>query len=115
MLSCVCRGYRWYDAQGTKPQWVFGHGLSYSKFTYSGLQVVGTLTPSADAVVYATVCNAAAGPAGSEIAQLYLGYPAAANERECVPLVTPRYIYVPIECVCLVSPECALRRAFVCC
>jgi beta-glucosidase len=29
--------------------------------------------------IYATVCNTA-GPAGSEVAQLYVGYPAAANE-----------------------------------
>jgi hypothetical protein len=27
-------GYRWYDSQGNKPQWVFGHGLSFSTFTY---------------------------------------------------------------------------------
>ena len=29
--------------------------------------------------IYATVCNTA-GPAGAEVAQLYLGFPAAANE-----------------------------------
>ena len=72
-------GYRWYDAQGTSPQWAFGHGLSYSTFAYSGLAVAGAVSPSATANVYATVCNAA-GPAGAEVAQLYVGYPAAANE-----------------------------------
>jgi beta-glucosidase len=77
--SILLAGYRWYDAQGTKPQWVFGHGLSYSTFTYSNLNVMGPLTPSVGAIVYAEVCNTA-GPAGSEIAQLYLGFPAAANE-----------------------------------
>jgi beta-glucosidase len=71
-------GYKWYDAQGTKPQWVFGHGLSYSAFTYSGLAVSGAVSASAGAVVYATVCNSAAGPTGAEVAQLYLGFPAAA-------------------------------------
>ena len=78
-LCIPLAGYRWYDAQGTKPQWVFGHGLSYSTFTYSNLNVMGPLTPSVGAIVYAEVCNTA-GPAGSEIAQLYLGFPAAANE-----------------------------------
>ena len=72
-------GYRWYDQQNIKPQWSFGHGLSYSSFTYSNLAVAGTVSPTQSATVYATICNTA-GPAGSEIAQLYLGYPAAANE-----------------------------------
>jgi hypothetical protein len=71
-------GYRWYDAQNIAPAFPFGHGLSYSSFTYSGLAVSGTVTPSAGATVYATVCNTA-GPAGKEVAQLYIGYPAAAN------------------------------------
>jgi len=72
-------GYRWYDSQGTKPQWVFGHGLSFSTFTYSNLNVMGPLTPTVSAIVYAEICNTA-GPAGNEVAQLYLGFPAAANE-----------------------------------
>ena len=72
-------GYRWYDAQGTKPQWPFGHGLSYSTFAYSPLAAVGAVSPSANVTLYTTVCNVA-GPAGAEVAQLYVGYPAAANE-----------------------------------
>jgi beta-glucosidase len=72
-------GYRWYDAQGTTPQWSFGHGLSYSTFAYSSLAVAGAVSPTASATVYATVCNTA-GPSGAEVAQLYIGYPAAANE-----------------------------------
>ena len=37
------------------------------------------MSASSSATVYATVCNTA-GPAGAEVAQLYLGFPAAANE-----------------------------------
>ena len=33
----IFAGYRWYDQQGIDPLFPFGHGLSYSKFEYSGL------------------------------------------------------------------------------
>jgi beta-glucosidase len=36
-----------------------------------------TLTPTTPTSVFAMVCNTA-GPAGAEVAQLYIGYPAAA-------------------------------------
>src|SRR5205823_4973055 len=32
-------GYRWFDAKGIQPLFPFGHGLSYTSFTYSGLSV----------------------------------------------------------------------------
>jgi beta-glucosidase len=32
-------GYKWFDARGLKPLFAFGHGLSYSKFAYSNLEV----------------------------------------------------------------------------
>ncbi len=72
-------GYRWYDAQGTSPQWAFGHGLSYATFAFSNLAVAGTVSPTATATVYASVCNTA-GPAAAEVAQLYIGYPAGTGE-----------------------------------
>jgi beta-glucosidase len=31
-------GYKWYDLKGYKPLFAFGHGLSYTGFTLSGLQ-----------------------------------------------------------------------------
>ena len=41
-------GYRWFTRQGLKPQFPFGHGLSYTRFAYDGLTVTGgrTLTVS---------------------------------------------------------------------
>ncbi|HEX8403961.1 MAG TPA: glycoside hydrolase family 3 C-terminal domain-containing protein [Duganella sp.] len=30
-------GYKWYDLKGLKPLFPFGHGLSYTQFSYSGL------------------------------------------------------------------------------
>ncbi|KAH8653738.1 glycoside hydrolase superfamily [Xylariales sp. PMI_506] len=33
-------GYRWYLRNGTEPQWWFGHGLSYTSFDISELEIV---------------------------------------------------------------------------
>ena len=58
-------GYRWYDKEGVKPLYAFGHGLSYTDFSYSGLSVK-------DQNVTFTVTNTGS-VAGTEIAQVYLG------------------------------------------
>ena len=78
-------GYKHYDAHHLPVQWPFGHGLSYSTFVYSALSIAGGVLPGPPSLsgpsanVYATVCNTA-GPTGAEVAQLYVGYPAAAAE-----------------------------------
>ena len=61
----IFSGYRWYDKEGVKPLYAFGHGLSYTTFSYSDLTVSGT-------DVTFTVTNTGAVP-GTEIAQVYLG------------------------------------------
>src|SRR6202007_214856 len=33
-------GYRWFDKKNIEPLFAFGHGLSYTTFTYSGLKVM---------------------------------------------------------------------------
>lgn len=52
---------------------------SFSTFNFSSLVIAGTVSSTTNTTVSATVCNIA-GPAGAEVAQLYLGYPAAAHE-----------------------------------
>jgi beta-glucosidase len=72
-------GYRWYDALRRAVRYPFGHGLSYTTFTYTDLDV------AADAVagavrVSCTVTNTGA-VAGREVVQLYVGDPEAAVRR----------------------------------
>ena len=58
-------GYRGYEQLGLKPQYAFGHGLSYTTFVYSNLRV----TPKS---VVVTVRNSGS-VAGSEVVQVYAG------------------------------------------
>ncbi|TKA03116.1 glycoside hydrolase family 3 C-terminal domain-containing protein [Actinacidiphila oryziradicis] len=71
-------GYRWYDANNITPLYPFGFGLSYTTFSFSGIQV-GALDASGNATVSATVTNTGS-RAGAEIAQLYVADPASTGE-----------------------------------
>jgi beta-glucosidase len=70
-------GYRWYDAKEIEPLFPFGFGLSYTTFTYSGLNVtVDGLEAGRAARVRFSVRNSGQ-TAGTEIAQLYIHDPDA--------------------------------------
>jgi len=68
-------GYKWYDAEGKTPLFAFGHGLSYTTFAYSGLEVAAGASPA----VTFTVRNTGA-RAGAETAEVYVTLPSAAGE-----------------------------------
>jgi beta-glucosidase len=74
-------GYRWWQSQGLKPAFPFGHGLSYTTFQYSGLSIYpGSCSGNGCVVnVTFTVINSG-GVAGREVPQLYVGFPASAGE-----------------------------------
>ncbi len=61
-------GYKWYDLKGFRPEFAFGHGLSYSRFVLAGLRprLVGSRLS-----VRFTVRNASA-LAGQVTAQVYV-------------------------------------------
>ncbi len=65
-------GYKWFQAEDKQPLFPFGFGLSYTTFSYSGLKA------GIDSVTF-TVRNTGK-RAGAEVAQVYAGLPAAANE-----------------------------------
>ena len=65
-------GYRWFDAAQVEPAFPFGHGLSYSSFSYSALAISGQVGPASNASISLSVSNSAGSPAGSETVQLYV-------------------------------------------
>jgi len=70
-------GYRWFDRQKIDPLFPFGFGLSYTSFSYSGLNT----SPASDGGVDVSVKLQNAGSmAGAEVAQVYLEKPAHAQE-----------------------------------
>ena len=71
-------GYRWYDSRGLTPLFPFGYGLSYTKFSFSNLQV-GTLPAGGAATISATVTNTGAS-AGADVVQLYVTDPPASGQ-----------------------------------
>ncbi len=60
-------GYRWYAQKNLKPLYAFGHGLSYTSFSYSDLKVSGGATVLASFTVTNT------GPRdGTDVPRAYL-------------------------------------------
>jgi beta-glucosidase len=60
-------GYRWYAQKNHKPLYAFGHGLSYTTFSYSDLKITGGETIAATF----TITNTGK-IAGADVPQLYL-------------------------------------------
>src|SRR5262245_59653845 len=60
-------GYRWFAQKNEKPLYPFGHGLSYTSFSYSGFSVTGGKTVTAKFTVTNTGQRA-----GADVPQVYL-------------------------------------------
>ncbi|HUZ43188.1 MAG TPA: glycoside hydrolase family 3 C-terminal domain-containing protein [Acidimicrobiales bacterium] len=71
-------GYRHYLRHSVEPQFWFGHGLSYTTFSYG--PVAASLTDEGGIRATVPVTNTG-GRAGAEVAQLYLARPGSAVER----------------------------------
>jgi beta-glucosidase len=71
-------GYRWYQSAGITPLFSFGYGLSYTTFSFSN-EKVGAFNADGNATVTATITNTGS-KAGADVAQLYVGDPAASDD-----------------------------------
>jgi beta-glucosidase len=68
-------GYRYYDEHQITPAFPFGHGLSYTTFSYANLKIASGSSPSVSVEVTNT-----GKVSGSDIPQLYLGFPTGSDE-----------------------------------
>lgn len=69
-------GYRWYQEKGIEPLFPFGHGLSYTSFDFSDLDV----TPSSNGATVSVKVTNTGTRAGAEVAQVYVEFPSSAGE-----------------------------------
>lgn len=71
-------GYRWYDARRMEVAFPFGHGLSYTTFSYRDASAAVNADGNLDITV--TVANTGA-VAGREVVQVYTSLPGGAVQR----------------------------------
>jgi beta-glucosidase len=89
-------GYRYYDAHSISfsSGFPFGHGLSFTTFDYSSLEVTTATTrddSTSREVSFSLTNNGTI--AGAEVVQLYLAFPAAAVVLDVNVILTPPCIF----------------------
>ena len=65
-------GYRWFDTKQIAPLFPFGHGLSYTRFAYSGLRLLPGVDAKGPVVTARFEITNVGARAGGEVAQLYM-------------------------------------------
>jgi beta-glucosidase len=87
-------GYRFLDKHDYIPAYYFGHGLSYTEFEYSDLQLnKKTLHQGEDLIVHINITNKG-NREGEEIVQMYIGYSNSSVERPKKELKGFKKIYL---------------------
>jgi beta-glucosidase len=70
--SMQSRTYRYFEG---KPLYGFGYGLSYSTFEYSNVKLSSPQLKAGDELTVEADVRSSSGPAGDEVAELYLEFP----------------------------------------
>lgn len=65
-------GYRWYDTKNIKPLFSFGHGLSYTTFSYAKPVVSSTQLKADDSMTISVKVKNTGNTSGKETVQLYI-------------------------------------------
>ena len=65
-------GYRWFEQQNIKPLFSFGHGLSYTNFELSALQLSEAEIKKGEKLIVTLKVTNIGNVAGAEVVQLYL-------------------------------------------
>jgi beta-glucosidase len=65
-------GYRGFDKRNVEPLFPFGHGLSYTKFDYSGLKITPAKVAAGKPVEVTMQARNSGSRAGAEVVQLYV-------------------------------------------
>ena len=74
-------GYRGYEHNGVKPLFPFGHGLSYTTFSFKNLKLAPAAPRRGENVTVTFDLTNTGTHAGAAVAQLYLGNPTASVPR----------------------------------
>jgi len=74
-------GYRWFEKQNIKPTFSFGHGLSYSTFSYSDVTLSSKSLRGDDILTVTAKVTNTSKVAGAEIVQLYINDKQSSVER----------------------------------
>jgi beta-glucosidase len=74
-------GYTLFDWNGQEPAFPFGHGRSYTTYTYANLAVATPRVPADGRVDVAVDVTNTGARAGEEVVQLYVGFEGAPVER----------------------------------
>lgn len=91
----VLVGYRWHDTKKIKPLFAFGHGLSYTDFTFGKATIDAKEISGDDATVTVTVPVTNTGDvAGAEVVQCYVSDPKASVLRPAKELKAFEKVYL---------------------
>ena len=90
----VLVGYRWHDTKKIKPLFAFGHGLSYTDFTYGKLTASAKEMTADGKMTFTIPVTNSGDKAGAEVVQLYIGDDKASVERPTKELKGFQKVYL---------------------